>query len=281
MISEEFKQLKSRLKRFEKEVLFHEEYEDFGFQSIFLDTTKDGKRRAVVILDRDTLSKSSEVVARYFEGYPFKIIIRQGLAEGTAAVNTGTGVSNKNGWGTMGGLFKRKNDRYFYGLSNNHVIANLNNCNVNDLIKGKGGLKVGKLFRWVIIKDPPSVNGIDAAIFRIDPSHSVSWKPRVPSNVVVGPRINLNVYKNGLTTGITTGYIKAYNGSAKVRLGGRLFRFRGIMAIKGKDSTFNMPGDSGSVVLTSKGHHPVGIVFAKYKQYCYALPISKALPLLK
>lgn len=282
MKSKTLKEIQQLVTVFRKEILFNMEYEDLDIQSVFTDH-KNGTRRVVIIIEENVdLNETEELAGRYFKNHLFKVISREGRPESTVELKTGTGIrhSNGEGWGTYGGLFKLDNDPdNLYGLSNNHVIARINQARQGDRILGQANIHAGTLFNYIPLRPPPHVNYADAALFRIQPDHQPKWDPSLPGKVI-GPMVNMKVYKKGYKTKLTYGFIKAVNGSSKVILNGKIFFFGNIIAILGINGHFNMPGDSGSVVLSMQ-NNLVGHVFAKYHQYCWALPISRIKPLLQ
>ena len=84
------------------------------------------------------------------------------------------------GAGCVGGFFTMGNSPDIYGISNNHVIANLNDCRVGDLIRHEAsGLTAGELSHWVPLKthnDNDKINQIDMALFRIEQGETLQWK---------------------------------------------------------------------------------------------------------
>ena len=283
MKTKEMKTLQKLIQAFEVDTLFNLDKEHLGVQSVFIDH-KDTERRAVIVVsDNGDIDSVTDIAKNHFKETLHKVIKRAGNPEFTALIKTGKGIKHKDiiGWGTLGGLFNRKNDPFLYGLSNSHVIAGTNNPQEGDNCIYAPNVIVGQLFRWYNLKLPPEINKMDAAIMKMMPNHTTRWVPEKPKSNWIGPRINLRVYKNVAATGITHGIIKSYNGSARVILNGITYFFSGIIAIKSDNGHFNMPGDSGSIVLSSQGSYMVALVFAKYHEYCWALPISRVGALLR
>lgn len=282
MKSNSTKELQQLVCRFQKEVMLNDKFEHLDILAVFIDM-KEKIRRAIIIIQENCDQDAVEKLAKqYFKTRSYKVISREGRPKGTALLESGQGIrhSRGDGWGSLGGFFRRDNDEHIlYGLSNNHVIANINDASAGDQIICENNVIAGELFNFIPLKPPPEINYVDAALFRLDPLHASKWNPASPKGIV-GPRINLAVYKRGQTTGLTKGFVEAYNGFVKVMIGGRQMNFGNVIAIKGVSTSFNMPGDSGSIVLT-KNHYMLGIVFAKFHDLCYALPISEIKPLLK
>lgn len=273
-ISQTLLALRKQKKRFEETVIFNPAYNELDLKLVFIDK-KDKEYHAIIIGDdKDDHEAIFKLVSFFFSGLPFKIITRKGKAKSTANLVTGNGVlqSVGNGWGTMGGVFTRNNDPSLYGLSNNHVIANLNNANQGDPVRYHPDINAGSLFNWITLLPLPSVNRIDAALFKINPVHTANWNPQSPVGSV-GAQVNLQVYKRGHTTGLTYGVIQGINGSGQFMLNGRDFYFTEVISIVGYSGPFSDFGDSGSLVMTTN-HFMVGLLFAKFEEYAYALPIK-------
>jgi hypothetical protein len=115
------------------------------------------------------------------------------------------------------------------------------------------------------------INQIDAAIGRINvpnrglvaastPADGYGFPSRTPVNAVPGTR----VMKYGRTTGLRKGKIRGVN--ANVLVGYSFFTtgvfFTNQIDIYGDHANFGMPGDSGSLIVTEQGHHPVALLFA-------------------
>lgn len=103
--------------------------------------------------------------------------------------------------GRVGGFFTIYGQpNKVFGISNNHVIANLNNCQQGDVICINNGAKppVGKLFMWYNL-DPQNANTLDAAFFEVDNHYQAAWN--MPAHMInpAGmrpPMLNENVYMN-------------------------------------------------------------------------------------
>ncbi len=275
-------QIKKCIEHFETSVLFNPEFDHLDIQSVFIDH-KDSERRAVIITsDKTDLNKVRDIVAPFFEGVLYKVIHQHGEARFTKiSLNTGHQVRNfKNaGWGTLGGVIKKNN--VDYGISNSHVLCDLNDYQLGDNIMYEPNKVAGTLFNFYRIKPGDNRNLIDAAIFKIDTSSlDPIWVTPTPTKLkAYGARINMRVQKNGSATGVTLGIVQSVAGSGRVSLNGVRYNFSGIIGIKGINRDFNQPGDSGSLVLTEPGGHIVAIVFAKQNDFCWALPFSYVLRL--
>ncbi|MFV0444854.1 MAG: hypothetical protein ACK5Q5_14880 [Planctomycetaceae bacterium] len=119
--------------------------------------------------------------------------------------------------------------------------------------------------------DAAGINQIDAAIGRINmpnrdlvaactPVDGYGFPSRTPVNPIPGTR----VMKYGRTTGFRKGKIRGIN--ANVAVAYTAFTngvfFTNQIDIYGDHANFGMPGDSGSLIVTEAGHHPVALLFA-------------------
>ena len=274
------KSVRKLVSKFETEVLDNPEHEDLNITGVFIDK-KEGKYRAIVLLDEQLDRQAIETLAaQYFENEPYKVVGIKDVPDLTVNYQTGAGIRhhNNSSRGTLGGVYTKDGDNFLYGLSNNHVIANLNNANVGDVIRDAQNREIGQLYRWIKLHPYPVANGIDAAIFRFRPDNRGKWVPFKPTGYA-NPVINLRVYKNGAASDVTYGWVKGYNGSVKINHNGVWYKFNGVISIRGVSADFNLPGDSGSVVLTYHGKKQVALIFGKSGPYCWALPIRRIGPL--
>lgn len=164
----------------------------------------------------------------------------------------------------------------YYILSNNHVLANVNDARVGDPILQPGpydggtnpGDRIATLTRWIpIMLDPPTPralhsNLVDAAIAQgqfHDLDREVYWSGHVrgwrrKANVAVGTIVQ----KTGRTTNYTVGRITAINATIDVGFGGgRVGRFRDQIVL----TNMSAGGDSGSLI-TTLDEVAVGLLFA-------------------
>lgn len=162
-----------------------------------------------------------------------------------------------SGAGTVGGFF-RSGDSTIYGISNNHVIANANNCHVNDAIFISGGpnanQNIGALQTWVTLNGN-AVNYLDTAFFKIDNNVQTQWL--MPNGVAAPngfalPVDNQSVFmmldNNTARQGTITTAMVNYN--LTFDLCGSPFKFSHLMEIAATDgSPFSVPGQSGSIIF--------------------------------
>lgn len=163
-----------------------------------------------------------------------------------------------------------------YILSNNHVLANVNDAKTGDAILQPGPYdggtdpadRIATLTRFVpIMLEPPTPralhrNLVDAAIAQgqfHDLDREIYWSGYVrgwrrKSQVAVGTPVQ----KTGRTTNYTVGRITAVNATVDVGFGGgRVGRFRDQIIL----TNMSAGGDSGSLV-TTLDEVAVGLLFA-------------------
>ena len=193
------------------------------------------------------------------------------------------------GAGCVGGFFTMGNSPDIYGISNNHVIANLNNCRVGDLIRHEAsGLTAGELTHWVPLKthnDNDKINQIDMALFRIEQGETLQWKMK-DSNLTkprgyIEPRQNGSVYMPLENGDFSTGKItKTYtNHLMQFLLCGQPFLFSRLIEITPTEKQqFSQPGNSGSIILSSS-HFIVGLLIGSNSDgtRSYAIPFVEGI----
>jgi hypothetical protein len=192
--------------------------------------------------------------------------------------------------GTFGAVVKDTDSHYI--LSNNHVLANLNNCQIGDPIIQPGRIDGGKSPRDVIASlsaympiDFVGINQIDAAI--AEPYNYADILAYIPNigriTGITSPRIGMRVVKYGRTTGYTAGIITSRNVDIKVAMNGKLVEFEDQFEIQGllregKPIKFSQSGDSGSLIVEYETNLAVGLLFAgNDKGITFANPINKVL----
>ncbi len=177
--------------------------------------------------------------------------------------------------GTLGCYVSRA--RSLYILSNNHVIALVNQSPTGAGIPQPGRLDGGVCARDIIARlsqfVPISFGGtnvVDAAIAQTSPTlfdRRVIRPGGIRQRLVspeVAPALNRFVQKSGRTTQYRRGYIDAINVTADVNyapLGG-VARFSNQFRVRGIGGIFSDRGDSGSLVTTYPANQPVGLLFA-------------------
>jgi hypothetical protein len=183
-------------------------------------------------------------------------------------------------------------------LSNNHVLANVNNAVFGDAIiqpgSADGGAspadQVALLERFVPIN-------LDGQNF-VDCATGWCWPDRVRREHVflsggtqqffqtgvqpVPPVLDMPVAKSGRTTQVTNGRITGISVTANVNYGaGRIVNFRDQIAISGATGDFSAGGDSGSLIFTrDSNRQPVGLLFAGGGGTTFANRIDRVLTAL-
>ncbi|OKJ10631.1 hypothetical protein AMK21_30675 [Streptomyces sp. CB00316] len=165
-------------------------------------------------------------------------------------------------------------------LSNNHVLARVNNSTIGDGIiqpgKYDGGSfpndQVGILEKFGVINTSGKPNYVDAALGWCFPDRVrrelVYLSGGVPqyfriNNVTRAASFGLPVGKTGRTTQLTYGAVESTSWSGQINYGGQLAFFDRQISIRNPAYQFSDRGDSGSVIWTSdQNRNPVGLLFA-------------------
>lgn len=172
----------------------------------------------------------------------------------------------------------------YYILSNNHVLANLNNAHAGDPILQPGRCDGGKAPRDVIAKlarfvsirftngENSPVNYVDAAIAEgniRDLKREIHWlgyAGQARNSLKMGDIVQ----KTGRTTGFTTGKIAHLNATVIVNYSaGQQAKFCHQIVT----NLMNDGGDSGSLVTDSEGG-AVGLMFASSSTHSFINDIS-------
>ncbi|MBD3674718.1 MAG: hypothetical protein HUJ26_14445 [Planctomycetaceae bacterium] len=216
--------------------------------------------------------------------------------------------------GTLGCRLENTNDESEkFILSNSHVLADNGRADLSfrfaqagDPVIQPGPIDfncafasdsvVGQLYDWTTaITTNNFVNLIDASIATTTPLLTSTATPcngyGVPSEVTQTASFDLEVMKYGRTTLFTTGTVLLVNSTISVIIadnpadptmpitaiyGGQI----GVVADSNFFGSFSGPGDSGSLVVTRDGRHPVGLLFAGNFFITYMNPIDTVLGLI-
>jgi hypothetical protein len=192
--------------------------------------------------------------------------------------------------GTLGALVAAS-DGTRYVLSNNHVLGLSGQAQSGDDVSQPGLADTGCVPGDVVADfsaAPALRDNVDAAVAELRPGPNTMDASGhildigVPSSVVSAPSVNLAVAKSGRTTGLTTASISVINATVKVRYQescgeGRRFMVRFTNQIMIDGSGFSAGGDSGSLIVTSDTHQPVGLLFAGSSTTTVANPIGEVL----
>lgn len=213
---------------------------------------------------------------------------------------SGGNVHNRSGLfccsGTLGSLVQDGGGTQ-YILSNNHVLADTGTGSVGDQISQPGLVDVGcvinstdaniaaNLSSWV----PLGTANVDAALAtviagEVDSTGNI-LEVGVPSRVTLAPSVGLSVGKSGRTTGLTCASIGSTSTNVKVQYqtgcgSGKKFTITYTNQIAINSSSFSAAGDSGSLVVSTNGVQPVGLLFAGSSSTTIANPISQVLSAL-
>jgi hypothetical protein len=199
-----------------------------------------------------------------------------------SGVSVGNGRENSSG--TIGAVVVKNGIRYM--LSNNHVLARQNNAKIGEQIVQPGradtrGIPTDAVAILSAYK-PVSFtqnNKFDAATARYTGYHSYSMIDQAfsPSQVIATARAGQAVMKMGRTTGLTYGTVQSTNVSIKVDFDGKTAIFENQIYITGDVGDFLKAGDSGSLLVTQDGAHPIGLLFAGGEGSAFANPIKPVL----
>ena len=187
-------------------------------------------------------------------------------------VPSGVAISNikLHRSGTLGCLVVLNNGKLCI-LSNNHVLANENSAEIGDDIIQPGNAEPAPATDQVIgvlenfVKINATGNLVDAAVAW------TSYKLASPGHITyqlnptpIGVALGMTVLKNGCTTESTIGIVTDLGANISVPYepfpaGAEM---KDQIAIRGINGPFSMPGDSGSLIVTSATKQPVALLFA-------------------
>ena len=207
-------------------------------------------------------------------------------------IGVSTGNANECSAGTIGARVKNSNG--VYALSNNHVYARENDAQPGESILQPGLYDTQCVFNSnnvigtlsddePIAFDTSANNTIDAAIAESSTSDLGNATPAdgygTPSATTVDASVGLAVMKYGRTSGQTKGSIYLTNGTILVGYSSGTARFIKQIGVLGSRGAFIKAGDSGSLLVTSSGKNPVGLLFAgdSSGKYAFANPIELVL----
>lgn len=170
--------------------------------------------------------------------------------------------------GSLGGFFTFGSNDIF-GISNNHVLANFNDCSVGDKIcKGGSELVIGTLEYWIKLNNQK--NYLDVALFKLAAGILPCW-------TIPGSRVAPGIIRTGINREKV--YIVKNDGTKKegeisalfigntitFSLSGNAFPFTGLTEITPLGGQpFSDEGESGSVIF-SEGHDVLGILIGTIK----------------
>jgi len=189
--------------------------------------------------------------------------------------------------GTLGCLVRKKGDaKSKYILSNNHVLAMVNDATVGDAIYlpgpydgGKESDRIANLSAYRHIDMSGDSNEIDAAIAKLIDPNSVNSNVIKIGKINPTPKsvsMNQEVQKHGRTTKHTQGKVTGVAVDIQVNMGKGIALFVDQIAVQTKDGHFSQGGDSGSLVM-DMNKHPVGLLFAGGGNTTFMNPIQPVL----
>jgi hypothetical protein len=241
---------------------------------------KDASAYATVPKEINGMATQIEVVGEIkASGYNTRAKYRPVVPSG---VSVGNGRENSSG--TIGAVVMKNGIRYM--LSNNHVIARQNNARIGEQIVQPGradtrgipteAVAILSAFKPVSFTQN---NNFDAAIARYTGYHSYTMVQQAfsPSQITSTARAGQSVMKMGRTTGLTYGTVQSTNVTIKVDFDGETAVFTDQIYIKGTAGDFLQAGDSGSLLVTQDGAHPIGLLFAGGEGSAFANPIKPIL----
>ena len=190
--------------------------------------------------------------------------------------------------GTLGSLVTAGGAQY--ALSNNHVLARVDQASAGEDISQPGLIDSGCQPATIVAdftRAVPLGNNVDCAIaaIRAGQMDSTGFIEGIGtiSRVVKAPAVGLAVEKSGRTTGTTTGTIASINTSVNVQYqrncgSGRKFTLSYTNQVLINSTTFSAGGDSGSLIVTNSScHQPVALLFAGSSSTTIANPIGEVL----
>ena len=209
-------------------------------------------------------------------------------------IGVSTGNEGSCSSGTIGARVKL--GAKVYALSNNHIYALENLAPIGSKVLQPGRYDMncatgvdavlGPLTRYVpIVFSKTANNVVDAAIAvsstalldRKTPSDGYGTPASDPATAVLGQ----GVQKYGRTSGLTTGRVDGINATVMVAYATGVTRFVSQVLVNGR-GTFSRAGDSGSLIVTTTGRRPIGLLFAGTTSgYTFANPIGAVLKAFK
>jgi len=224
----------------------------------------------------------------------------------TRPISLGTSGGNVNDHsnafccaGTLGSLVSDAGGQYI--LSNNHVLARVNQAAAGEAVSQPGAIDLGcnvpaadyvaNLTRFVPIDfSRGGSNVVDCAIAKVisgdvKTNGDIIDIGQVSSTLLNNPPVNTGVKKSGRTTGLTTGTVTGVNGtfSVQYQLGcGSGKKTTATFVNQVVFSNLSSGGDSGSLIVenTSTCPRPVALLFAGSSSTTIGNPISAVLSAL-
>ncbi|HEX9983014.1 MAG TPA: hypothetical protein VGF69_07110 [Thermoanaerobaculia bacterium] len=230
----------------------------------------------------------AERVPEEINGMPTDVIAVGDIS--AAAVPCGVSVGHVNvSAGTLGCLvtLPSRPGRKFI-LSNNHILANVNQGRIGDRVIQPAALDGGRrpvneiavLSDFEPLQFGGTKNFFDAAIAELLDPASVTPDLKQIGPIVApisSPAIYQSVRKYGRTTLHTLGVITDVAADIPVRYGSQIAYFEDQLAVTGVNGWFADRGDSGSLVVDAVTRRAVGLVVAVAQGLTYCNQIDLVL----
>jgi hypothetical protein len=142
---------------------------------------------------------------------------------------------------------------------------------------------IGRLWDYEpIVLSRKASNLVDAAIARLDDADDVGTATPAggygtPSLPTWPAAVGLLVQKYGRTTKQTLGKVTGINATVVIGYDAGSARFVKQIVISGTNGSFSDSGDSGSLIVTQSGNHPVALLFAGSSTTTIGNPIDDVL----
>jgi hypothetical protein len=249
---------------------------------------------AVRVYVRSKLShnflSNSERIPSSVNGMPTDVIATGDIVAAARPTKCGVSVGHfAVTSGTIGCLVKKiggtANEKYI--LSNNHVLADLNQAIIGDDILEPGFVDGGnrqnpiaRLTDFEPLDFSGGANAIDAAIAQVINSGDVLPDIEIIGGIATPPvaaSLYQSVRKHGRTTRHTVGVIMDLLADIQVLCGTKTAWFENQIAVVGAGGSFSLGGDSGSLIVDALTKRPVGLLFAGGQTTTFANPINSVL----
>jgi hypothetical protein len=141
---------------------------------------------------------------------------------------------------------------------------------------------IGRLWSYVPIAiSRKASNTVDAALALVSADDVATATPSdgygTPSITTVAATLETLVQKYGRTTGLTTGTITGVNATVLITYDKGQARFVQQVVVTAGSGAFSAGGDSGSLIVTQSGNHPVALLFAGSSTSTIGNPIDLVL----
>ena len=177
--------------------------------------------------------------------------------------------------GTLGAFVTVRRKSGTFMLSNNHVLANVDNATRGDRVLQPGPIDnlapnqlIAGTFESAVALKKTALNRVDCAIAKINDGIGVEPSELWNVGLLAGTATpydsdSMVVFKIGRTSGLSWGRITATElDPIEINMGSAVHAFDGQIEIEGTGvSPFSRPGDSGSLVVDSQ-YKAIGLLFA-------------------